>query len=101
MKTLLTFLLTALFTITVKAQKTVVYDLHVSDTIVNYTGKSVKGIAINGSIPAPTLYFTEGDTAVIHVHNMMHHETSVHWHGLILPNEQDGVPYLTTAQSRE
>jgi FtsP/CotA-like multicopper oxidase with cupredoxin domain len=79
------------------AQKTVRYDLHVTDTVVNYTGKSRKGIAINGRIPAPTLEFTEGDTAEIYVHNHMHHETSIHWHGLILPNEQDGVPYLTTA----
>uniref|UniRef100_UPI0013ECE690 multicopper oxidase domain-containing protein n=1 Tax=Dysgonomonas sp. ZJ279 TaxID=2709796 RepID=UPI0013ECE690 len=53
--------------------------------------------AANGQIPMPTLYFTEGDTAVVDVHNNMMHETSIHWHGLLLPNEQDGVPYLTTA----
>jgi len=75
----------------------IVYHLYVTDTIVNYTGKKVKAVAINGSIPAPTLYFSEGDNAEIHVHNLMHMETSIHWHGLILPNEQDGVPYLTTA----
>jgi FtsP/CotA-like multicopper oxidase with cupredoxin domain len=69
--------------------------------MVNYTGKKAKGVAINGSIPAPTLYFNEGDTAEIHVHNTMHMETSIHWHGLILPNEQDGVPYLTTAPIKE
>lgn len=73
------------------------YDLHIKDTIVNFSGKSKIGIAINGQIPAPTLEFTEGDIAEIHVHNHMHHETSLHWHGLILPNEMDGVPYLTTA----
>lgn len=73
------------------------YDLVISDTVVNYTGKERKAIAINGQLPAPTLYFTEGDTAEIHVINTLHHETSIHWHGLILPNEQDGVPYLTTA----
>lgn len=79
------------------AQKTIRYDLYVTDKMVNYTGKKVMGFAINGQIPAPTLYFTEGDTAEIYVHNRMHHhETSIHWHGLILPNEQDGVPYLTT-----
>lgn len=77
--------------------KAVRYDLYITDTIVNYTGKAVDGIAINGTIPGPELHFTEGDTAVIYVHNKMHHETSVHWHGLLLPNEQDGVPYLTTA----
>ncbi|WP_243647860.1 multicopper oxidase domain-containing protein [Flaviaesturariibacter flavus] len=75
----------------------VIYHLYVTDTIVNYTGKKTEAIAINGSIPAPQLEFTEGDTAEIHVHNIMHMETSIHWHGLILPNSQDGVPYLTTA----
>jgi FtsP/CotA-like multicopper oxidase with cupredoxin domain len=75
----------------------IVYHLYVSDTTVNYTGKQKKGIAINGTIPAPTLHFEEGDSAEVHIHNTMHHETSVHWHGLLLPNEQDGVPYLTTA----
>lgn len=79
------------------AQKTVRYDLYIGDTVVNYTGKKVKAIAINGQIPGPTLYFTEGDTAAIYVHNTMNMETSIHWHGIILPNEQDGVPYLTTA----
>ena len=79
------------------AQQTVRYDLYIKDTTVNYTGTRVDAISINGQIPAPTLYFTEGDTALIYVHNMMHHETSIHWHGLLLPNEQDGVSYLTTA----
>lgn len=83
---------------TVKTKpRSVRYDLYIRDTVVNYTGKSVKAIAINGQIPGPQLHFTEGDTAVIYVHNEMHHETSIHWHGLLLPNEQDGVPYLTTA----
>ncbi|MBL0882718.1 MAG: multicopper oxidase domain-containing protein, partial [Chitinophagaceae bacterium] len=81
----------------VREENRIVYHLYVTDTIVNYTGKKVKAVAINGTIPAPTLYFSEGDSAEIHVHNLMHMETSIHWHGLILPNEQDGVPYLTTA----
>lgn len=80
-----------------RAQRTVRYDLYVGDTLVNYTGTPVHAVSINGSIPAPELHFTEGDTADIYVHNTLHEETSVHWHGLILPNEQDGVPYLTTA----
>ncbi|HEX8561752.1 MAG TPA: multicopper oxidase domain-containing protein [Flavobacterium sp.] len=75
--------------------KRVRYDLFVRDTIVNYTGKKRSAIAINGSIPAPTLTFTEGDSAEIHVHNMMEKETSIHWHGVFLPNQYDGVPYLT------
>lgn len=76
--------------------KTVRYDLYVADTTVTYGGKPVKAMAVNGSIPMPTLYFTEGDTALIYVHNNMKEETSLHWHGLILPNQYDGVSYLTT-----
>lgn len=75
--------------------KSVRYDLYVKDTTVNYSGKEKKAIAINGSIPGPVLTFTEGDTAVVYVHNLMHMETSIHWHGVFLPNRYDGVPYLT------
>ncbi|MDB5014140.1 MAG: copper oxidase [Daejeonella sp.] len=75
----------------------VIYHLYLSDTTANYTGKKRPALAINGSIPAPTLYFTEGDTAEIYVHNTMMMETSIHWHGLILPNRYDGVSYLTTS----
>jgi FtsP/CotA-like multicopper oxidase with cupredoxin domain len=74
----------------------VIYHLYITDTTVNYTGKKRKALAVNGSIPAPTLDFTEGDTAEIYVHNTMMMETSIHWHGLILPNQYDGVSYLTT-----
>ncbi|MGY3054730.1 FtsP/CotA-like multicopper oxidase with cupredoxin domain [Pedobacter sp. UYEF25] len=81
----------------IKAGKRVVYDLYITDTLVNFTGKTVKAQAINGQIPGPTLRFIEGDTAVIHVHNKMKDETSMHWHGLLLPNKYDGVPYLETA----
>lgn len=76
--------------------KTVRYDLYVSDTMVKFTGKTKRAIAINGSIPAPALVFTEGDTAEIYLHNMLNEETSLHWHGVILPNQADGVPFLTT-----
>lgn len=80
------------------AQKTVRYDLYVTDTTINYTGKNKMAFAVNGQTPMPTLTFTEGDTALIYVHNQLHNqETSLHWHGLILPNRYDGVPYLTTA----
>jgi CopA family copper-resistance protein len=75
--------------------KIVHYDLYVRDTIVNFTGKSKRAIAVNGQIPMPTLTFTEGDTAEIYVHNELDEETSLHWHGLLLPNQYDGVPNLT------
>lgn len=83
------------FSISVIAQKRVEYDLYVHDTIVNYSGKERKAIAVNGQIPMPTLEFTEGDTAVIRVHNQLKEDTSLHWHGLWLPNKEDGVPMLT------
>ncbi len=79
------------------APRRVVYHLYISDTMANFTGRPRPAIAINGSIPGPELHFTEGDTAEIHVHNTLGTETSVHWHGLILPNRYDGVSYLTTA----
>lgn len=72
------------------------YNLTIENMKVNITGKEVMGMAINGSIPGPTLRFTEGEYAVIHVTNKMKMESSVHWHGLLLPNFYDGVPYLNT-----
>ncbi|MFT7066451.1 MAG: FtsP/CotA-like multicopper oxidase with cupredoxin domain, partial [Sediminicola sp.] len=77
------------------AQNIVRYDLTVTDTIVNYSGKEKRAIAVNGLIPMPTLTFTEGDIAEIVVHNKLKESTSLHWHGLYLPNKEDGVPFLT------
>ncbi len=75
--------------------RTVRYDLYIADTMVNFSGKTKRAIAVNGQIPMPTLTFTEGDTAEIYVHNNLNEETALHWHGLHLPNQYDGVPYLT------
>lgn len=75
--------------------RTVRYDLYIADTTVKYGKKSKRAIAVNGQIPMPTLTFTEGDTAEIYVHNDLNEETSLHWHGLFLPNKYDGVPNLT------
>ncbi len=75
--------------------KKVRYDLFVRDTMVIFAGKSKHAIAVNGQIPMPTLTFTEGDTAEIYVHNKLKTSTSLHWHGIFLPNKEDGVPYLT------
>ena len=76
--------------------RTVEYDLTVAYKDVNFTGKTRKAMAINRQIPGPTLFFHEGDTAIIRVHNAMDVETSIHWHGILLPNQYDGVPYVTT-----
>ena len=81
--------------------KTVRYDLYVRDTLVNFTGKPAIAIAINGKLQAPTLYFTEGDTAEIYLHNQLKENTGLHWHGVILPNEMDGVPNLTTKEVKQ
>ena len=91
------FVITALlFSLgTVQAQTVVRHDLTITDTIVNFSGKEKKAIAVNGQIPMPTLTFTEGDTAEIVVHNKLKESTSLHWHGLYVPNKEDGVPYLT------
>ena len=78
-----------------KAQNVVRYDLYVKDTIVTFAGKEKRAIAVNGQIPMPTLSFTEGDTAEIVVHNQLKENTSLHWHGVQLPNKEDGVPFLT------
>lgn len=72
------------------------YTLTIKEEMVNKAGKQIKGMTVNGTIPGPTLEFTEGEYAVIYVKNEMSEETSVHWHGLLLPNFYDGVPYLNT-----
>lgn len=72
------------------------YKLEINEEMVNKAGKDVMGMTINGSIPGPTLEFVEGEYAVIYVKNNMSEETSIHWHGILLPNFFDGVPYLTT-----
>lgn len=71
------------------------YSLTIEKSDVNFTGKDISAMTINGGIPGPTLKFIEGDTARIKVENRMDVETSVHWHGLLLPPDMDGVPYLT------
>ncbi|CAM3444975.1 Copper oxidase [Flavobacterium longum] len=75
--------------------RTVRYDLHIRDTVVLFGKRKKRAIAVNGQIPMPTLTFTEGDIAEIHVYNHLKEESSLHWHGLFLPNQMDGVPFLT------
>ncbi len=84
-----------LFSNILVGQNIVRYDLTMTDTIVNFSGKEKRAIAVNGQIPMPTLTFTEGDIAEIVVHNKLKESTSLHWHGVFLPNKEDGVPYLT------
>ncbi|AHF01711.1 copper oxidase [Thiomicrospira aerophila AL3] len=67
-------------------------DLVVDETRGNYTGRDRRAITINGSLPAPTLRWQEGETVTIRVTNRLNVDTSIHWHGLILPFDMDGVP---------
>ena len=90
-------LASALFAGAEATARTVEYDLTISEQTLAPAGKNVRVLAINGGIPGPTLRFTVGDEAVIRVHNQLAgEETSTHWHGLLLPNAMDGVPYTTT-----
>jgi CopA family copper-resistance protein len=71
------------------------FDLTYSPTPVNFTGKDRFATAINGSVPAPVLRWKEGDTVTLNVTNNLAEDTSIHWHGLILPSSQDGVPNIS------
>jgi len=78
------------------SKDTAVYILTLDNEKVDKTGKSIEAMTVNGGIPGPTLRFKEGGYAIIYVKNEMDVETSVHWHGILLTNFFDGVPYLTT-----
>lgn len=66
------------------------YDLEIRKETVNITGKPVDfALTVNGGIPAPTLRFVEGEEAVINVKNSTDEDTSVHWHGLLVPWNKD------------
>ena len=72
------------------------YALVLEEAMVNKAGKKVMGMTVNGGIPGPVLTFKEGEYAKITVTNKMGAKTSIHWHGILLPNFYDGVPYLNT-----
>lgn len=71
------------------------FHLTISEAIVNFTGAPRIATVINGMIPAPTLQFREGDEVTIHVKNDLSEDTSIHWHGIILPFQMDGVPGIS------
>lgn len=72
-----------------------VFDLNIGPSPVNFTGAGRMATTINGSIPAPTLRWREGDTVTLRVKNNLQHDTSIHWHGILLPANMDGVPGLS------
>ena len=71
------------------------FDLAYSPLKVNFTGKERHATAVNGSVPAPTLRWREGDTVSLKVTNHLAEDASIHWHGIILPSEMDGVPHVS------
>ncbi len=71
------------------------FDLVIAESPINFTGAPRMATTINGSIPAPTLRWREGDTVTIRVTNRMRESTSIHWHGIILPYQMDGVPGIS------
>jgi len=95
MKKYFTFALISLLAATISGAREVVYKLTIAKEIVNITGKNRTGMTINGGIPGPTIRFTEGDDAVLHVRNEMDVPTSIHWHGLLVPPQYDGVPFVS------
>ena len=96
-KFLLSVLLWLILSVPGRAMAAMVsYEFDIDYLDVNVTGKPVPAMVIDGNIPGPTIQANLNDTLKITFNNRMDVETSIHWHGVLLPNDQDGVPYLTT-----
>ncbi len=73
------------------------FDLTIDSMSVDFTGRRRTAMAINGSIPGPLLRWREGDTVTLRVRNRLPQDTSIHWHGILLPANMDGVPGFSFA----
>jgi CopA family copper-resistance protein len=71
------------------------FDLTIGRTSVDITGRRRTAITLNGSVPGPELRWREGDTVTLRVKNTLDEDTSIHWHGILLPANMDGVPGLS------
>ena len=71
------------------------FDLRIGETPMNFTGNPRVAFTVNGSVPAPTLRWKEGDTVTLRVANTLGEDASIHWHGILLPANMDGVPGLS------
>ena len=71
------------------------FDLFIGETPVNITGSPRTAMTINGTLPGPLLRWREGETVTLRVKNRLDQDTSIHWHGIILPANMDGVPGLS------
>ena len=72
-----------------------VFNLNIGEQDVNFTGSMRTATTVNNSLPAPLLRFKEGEDITLNVTNHLKESTSIHWHGLILPSEMDGVPNIS------
>jgi CopA family copper-resistance protein len=68
------------------------FELTIGEAAANFTGKSSLATVVNGTLPAPLLQWREGDTVTLRVRNDLDADTSIHWHGIVLPFDMDGVP---------
>ena len=73
------------------------FELYIGQTPVNITGRPRTALTVNGSLPGPLLRWREGDTVTLRVRNRLAQDTSIHWHGILLPSDMDGVPGLSFA----
>jgi len=73
------------------------FELFIGQTPVNITGQPRTALTINDSLPGPLLRWREGDTVTLRVRNRLDQDTSIHWHGILLPANMDGVPGLSFA----
>jgi CopA family copper-resistance protein len=71
------------------------FDLRIGPIPINITGSDRTAYAVNGSVPAPLLRWREGDTVTLRVANSLREDASIHWHGILLPANMDGVPGLS------
>jgi len=71
------------------------FDLEVSKFKTRINGKDRMAVGVNGSVPAPLIRFREGDDITLNVKNTLDTDTSIHWHGLLVPFQMDGVPGVT------
>ena len=76
------------------------YDLEIAESVVTIDGRKSKAITVNGQLPAPLLRWKEGDDIVLRVTNRLTEDTSIHWHGILVPFHMDGVPGISFPEIR-
>lgn len=95
MKKFLCFTILCVFISSIAHAEDRTVNLVVGYKTISFAGKTIKALAINNQIPAPTLHFKEGDHVTINVYNHLNEETAIHWHGVLVPWQMDGVLGVT------